>query len=383
VGVTVMYLADPDRGRRRRAGARDWFLARWHGLKNELDKAERDLLNRSHGLGATASSLWKHADVDGPILVERVRSAIGRSVSHPHGIHARVEGNRRVVLEGPILRHEVDYLVKRVAAVRGVKEVANHLQVHADAGGIASLQGGVPRRSLSEFAQQNWTPSLRVASVGLGGTLLAAGLRTNTPGRWMATITGASLLARGIANKRLRQIFGVGGGAGAITFDKTIHINAPLEEVYAYWANFENFPKFMTHLKEVRHMRNGRSHWVAAGPGGISIPWDAEVAGERINELLAWRSVPGSVIRTSGTARFEREEDGRTRVQIRMSYCPPAGLFGHAVAWMFGADPKSEMDEDLVRLKSLLETGKTRAHGMPVSREQIGVASSEQQQRAW
>ena len=196
-------------------------------------------------------------------------------------------------------------------------------------------------------------------------------------------ISGAALLARAVMNRPFRQIFGYDGGAGSVNFDKTIHVSAPLEEVYAFWANFENFPKFMTHLKEVRHLKNGRSRWVAAGPGGVSIPWDAEITEQRMNELLAWTSVPGSMVRTAGVVRFDREPDGRTRVQIRMSYCPPAGVFGHAVAWLFGADPKSEMDEDLVRLKSLLEFGKTRAHGAVVSREQVAVASPEQQQQAW
>jgi len=128
----------------------------------------------------------------------------------------------------------------------------------------------------------------------------------------------------------------------------------------------------MSHLKEVRP-KNGRSHWVAAGPAGISISWDAEITEQRPNQLLAWSSVPSSTIRTEGRVRFDTEPDGRTRVSIRMSYCPPAGVLGHAVACLFGADPKSEMDDDLVRLKSLLEVGKTRAHGVPVTREQVAV----------
>ncbi len=83
----------------------------------------------------------------------------------------------------------------------------------------------------------------------------------------------------------------------------------------------------------------------------------------------------GALIDTAGVVRFDAEPDG-TRITIRMSYCPPAGVFGHAVAWLFGADPKSEIVEDLVRLKSLLETGKTRAHGIPVFREELGVTVS-------
>jgi uncharacterized membrane protein len=381
-GAGLMYLADPDRGKRRRAAVRDKVAARWHDVTNELDKAERDLWNRSHGLGAAVSSVWKNDDADGPVLMERVRSAIGRAVSHPRAVCVRFEGNGRIVLEGPVLRHEVDLLLKRVGSVPGVRETINRLEVHAEPGDNPNLQGGVPRRVRSEFAQENWTPALRVASGALGGVMLSAAARSRGPARWIGTASGAMLLARAVFNKPFRQIVGAGRG-GVVTIEKTIHINAPLETVYSYWANFENFPKFMTHLKEVRHLRNGRSHWVAAGPGGISIPWDAEITEQETNRSLAWTSVPGSIVRTAGRIRFDTEPDGTTRVQIRMCYCPPAGLFGHAVACLFGADPKSEIDDDLVRMKSLIESGKTRAHGVPVTREEVAVAPPERQQQAW
>src|SRR5437870_1935475 len=158
-GATVMYFADPICGRRRRATTRDRFAAGWRDVTNELDKAERDLWNRTHGFASAISSLWTRPNADSPVLVERVRSGIGRAVSHPHAIQARAEANGRIILEGPVLRHELDYLLKRVAAVRGVTEVVNRLEVHTEPGTVSSLQGGVPRRALSELAQRNWTPT--------------------------------------------------------------------------------------------------------------------------------------------------------------------------------------------------------------------------------
>jgi len=128
----------------------------------------------------------------------------------------------------------------------------------------------------------------------------------------------------------------------------------------------------MTHIKEVRPLDSGRSHWVAEGPGGIPISWDAEVIERKENQHLSWRSIPGSMISTSGAVRFDRE-NGTTRVQIRMTYCPPAGVLGHSVARLFGSDPRTEMNHDLARLKSLLETGKTRAHGEVITRDEIPV----------
>jgi uncharacterized membrane protein len=381
-GALVMYFADPERGRRRRAGARGRFAAGLRDAGRVLDKAGRDLWNRSHGVAAEVSSMWKPEETDAPVLTERVRSVIGRAVSHPHAISVRADEGGRIHLEGPVLRDELDDLFKAIRSVRGVKQVASRLEIHNEAD-ISSLQGGAPRRALSEVAQQNWTPALRVAAAALASGAFYTGIRSSGLERWALTAGGALLLARAITNKPLRQMIGAGGGPGAVEFEKTIHIDAPLEEVYGYWANFENFPKFMTHLKEVRHLKGNRSRWVAAGPAGISIPWEAEITEQRTNELLAWNSVPGSLVDTAGTVRFDSEPDGRTRVQIRMSYCPPAGVFGHAVAWLFGADPKSEMDRDLVRLKSLLEVGKTRAHGMDVTRDELAVAPPEQQQQAW
>ena len=125
----------------------------------------------------------------------------------------------------------------------------------------------------------------------------------------------------------------------------------------------------------MRDLGNGRLHWAAQGPGGISVSWDAEVTEAIPNKLLAWRSLPGSMIKTEGVARFEQNPTRCcTRVAIRMLYKPPAGMIGHYVAALFGADPKSEMDDDLIRLKSLLERGKTRAHGVDVRKETLPTA---------
>jgi len=381
-GAALTYFADPVRGRRRRAIVRDKFTSALRDTGNLLDKACRDSWNRTQGVAASAVSICKRDDADDTVVVERVRSAIGHAVSHPHAIKVYAGGNGQIILEGPVLRHELDYLLKRVESVRGVREVVNRLAVYAEPEGVSSLQGGVNRRAMSEFAQERWNPSLRVASAIAAGAALYSGFRNDGPLGWLGGIGGAALLTRAVVNKPFRQIVGI--DRCEVNFEKTTHIHAPVEEVYAYWSNFENFPKFMAHLKEVRPLQNGRSHWVAAGPGGVSIPWDAEITEHRENQVLAWTSVPGSLVRTAGRVRFDKDPDGSTRVTIRMSYCPPAGVFGHAVACLFGADPKSEIDDDLVRMRSLLEVGKTRAHGHPVTREQVPVAPAGQQpQQAW
>lgn len=373
-GAALMYFADPNRGRRRRALTRDKMNAGCRDVGNELDKARRDLVNRSRGL-ASGFRIWGRSGAKGGgALVDRVRSKIGRAVSHPHAIMATADEGGRVTLAGPVLQHEVDYLLKCVGSVPGVRQLVNRLEVHPEAGGISSLQGGVERRQLSEFAQENWTPALRVGAGAVGGSAIFNAFRTGGLLGAAGGLGGAVLLARSIANRNFRELLGIGDGPGAVHIDKTIHLDAPVEEVYAFWANFENFPRFMSHLKEVRDLGNGRSRWVAAGPAGVSIPWEADITEQIPNLLLSWKSVPGSMVCSTGTVRFDLEPEGGSRVTIRMSYTPPAGVFGHMVASLFGVDPKHEIDDDMVRLKSLIETGKTRAHGNTVTRNEVGAS---------
>jgi uncharacterized membrane protein len=382
-GAAAMYLFDPRLGRRRRAMARNALVGQWNDVTNELDKAGRDLAHRAQGAVAVAKGAAGRAKADGGQLVERVRSAIGRMVSHPHAIAVRAEEDR-VVLEGPVLAAEVDNLLRRVRAVPGVREVVSRLEVHQDASNIPGLQGGTRRESRWRVMQQNWTPTLRLFAAALGGSLIYHGLRRDGAAKLAGGLAGAALLARAIANKEFRQLVGAGGGPRVVEFEKAIHVHAPVEEVFAFWASYQNFPRFMTHLKEVRDLGNGRSHWVAEGPARIPISWNAELTQSVPNKLLAWRSTPGSTVETEGVVRFDPEPDGSTRIGIRLFYNPPGGVLGHKVASLFGADPKHEMDDDMVRFKSLMETGKTRAHGRAVTRDEIGgTAGPETGSSAW
>ena len=133
-------------------------------------------------------------------------------------------------------------------------------------------------------------------------------------------------------------------------------VAAPVERVFDFWTDFQNFPRFMHNVRDVRQLADNRSHWVVAGPAGVPVQWTAEVTRVIPGELIEWRSVSDSDVRHSGAVRFQGNGDGGTRVSVQLSYVPPAGAFGHAVATMFGADPKSEMDADLLRVKAALET---------------------------
>jgi uncharacterized membrane protein len=116
----------------------------------------------------------------------------------------------------------------------------------------------------------------------------------------------------------------------------------------------------MSRVLDVRpSTRQGQSHWTVAGPAGVPVEFDAEVSAFAPDKVLAWRTIEGSPIAHAGLVSFEPVADGRTRVQIRMSYNPPGGWIGHGVAAAFGVDPKRSFDADLVRLKTLIETGTT------------------------
>ena len=125
---------------------------------------------------------------------------------------------------------------------------------------------------------------------------------------------------------------------GAITVQKTINIAVRPEEAYDYWGNPERLPRVLSHVREVRRLNDHTYHWVVEGPGSIPIEWDAEVTEDVPGHYIAWRTLPGSTIGHEGSVRFEPTMDG-TRITVRLSYNPPAGALGHAVASLFGADP--------------------------------------------
>lgn len=373
VGAGLMYLLDPDRGARRRALVRDKSVHAAHRAGELLDKGKRDLTYRMRGFAAEARSLTRREHPSDTLLVERVRAKLGRAVSHPHAVRVAASDGQ-ITVSGPVLRDEVAGLLGCVLAVPGVRGVDDRLEVHTDDEQIPALQGGRARRGERfELMRERWSPVTRIV-MGVAGTgLLAYGItRRGSLGAALGA-AGAAILVRDVANRPLRRVLGIGAGRRAVDFHKTIHVHAPVEEVYSFFTRVENFPRFMSHVREVQKIDDDRYHWVAEGPARVPVAWDAEVTQRVPNQVFAWRSVDGAAIGNAGVVRFEEEGDGCTRLDIQMCYNPPAGAFGHAIASLFGADPKHAMDEDLVRFQSLLERGKTTAHHHVVRAEDVGV----------
>jgi uncharacterized membrane protein len=139
---------------------------------------------------------------------------------------------------------------------------------------------------------------------------------------------------------------------------KAITIKTSPEKLYTFWRNFENLPRFMFHLEEVRVINDRRSHWVAKAPAGSRVEWDAEIVEDRPNERIAWRSLPDADVKNSGSVEFRPAPRGRgTEVHVEVHYDPPAGKLGAMVAKLMGEEPAGQIGDDLRRLKQVIETG--------------------------
>jgi uncharacterized membrane protein len=336
---------------------RDQLIHAAHKTADGLDATRRDLAHRAQGSWAEAQYWFGSSDAPDYILVERVRAKLGRYVSHPRAVDVEAD-NGCVVLRGKILTREVDPFLAAVRTIPGVYEIDDLLERHETAGNIPSLQGGAARPgNLPDLMQREWSPAGRTLAGGIGSALVAyAAARRDVFGTLFG-LAGTALVLRAATNLEAKRMIGVGAGRRAVDLQKTIHVNAPVSTVFDFWRNFENFPQFMTHVRDVRATSvEGQSHWTIAGPANVPIEFDAVVTRYTPEAIIAWKTVEGAPVAHAGIVRFEPDAEG-TRVHIRFSYNPPAGAIGHAVAWLFGEDAKSMMDDDLARMKTLIETG--------------------------
>ncbi len=215
-----------------------------------------------------------------------------------------------------------------------------------------------------------------------GSALVFYGLKRRS--WWSSTlaVAGANFVVRGVtgqghawevARQRRRSL---AYGAG-VKVRRSVILNKSPEEIYRFWRNFENLPRFMNHLESVHKIDENRSRWRVKGPAGMNIEWDAEIISERPNEMIGWRSLPGATVDNAGSVRFEPAPGGRgTVVRVQLQYNPPGGRLGSAIARLFGEEPDQQLQEDLRRLKQLMEAGEIpttegQPSGRPEDREQL------------
>jgi uncharacterized membrane protein len=150
------------------------------------------------------------------------------------------------------------------------------------------------------------------------------------------------------------------GGTRGVHVNERIVVNRSADEVYRFWRSFDNLARFMSHLESVRVIDAKRSHWVAKGPAGIPVEWDAEIIQDQPNRLISWRSLEDADVISAGSVWFERTPGGATEVRVNLQYEPPAGKLGAAVAKMLGEEPSQMIREDLQRLREILESAPGR-----------------------
>lgn len=367
LGVAVTSALNGPWRRRRLSLLRDQIVHATHGARRAASKTMEDARNRAQGVRAGLAARFGRVAVDDATLEERVRARLGRVSRHPGAIETWAHGGA-VTLSGAILADEVERVVRAARSVPGVKQVVNELEVYDQPGHIPSLQGEHPARDQAfEYLQENWSPAARFLAAAVGGGLGLYGVgRRGVVGATAAT-AGLGLLLRALTNLPLRRLVGIRAGRRAVDIAKDINIDAPVERVFEMWSRIETFPRFMVHVRAVQNLGDGRSRWTVAGPAGIPVRWEAELTSVRSNELIAWQTVRRWPVAHAGTVRFDRNPDGTTRLGIKMSYNPVAGWLGHLLVTLLGANPKRAIDEDLARFKSLLEQGKTTAHGEEVT----------------
>jgi uncharacterized membrane protein len=370
VGGGLMYFADPHRGARRRALVAQKAVHGLHVAETAADTSVHDLGNRVVGAVAEIRGLFHRGAVDDAVLVDRVRARIGRAASYANTIEVTSEDGR-VRLSGPVLQSDAERLIDAAASVRGVRDVESSLELYDAADNVPGLHGERRIRNRPpELLRESWSPGTRLL-IGLSGALALAFPARSRRAAIPSRILGGLLVARALTNAPLRRMFGMLRRRG-IRFQKIVTIHEPVERVFELWSNPENFSNIMSHVHEVKKTGENRFRWTVCGPAGTSATWESCITELETNRLIAWRSLPGSLIRNAGIIRFEPVEEG-TRVQLQISYNPPGGKMGHALATLFGVGPKNALDDDSPRLKSLFEEGKTTAHGETVTREALSA----------
>jgi uncharacterized membrane protein len=373
-GAALMYSFDPDHGRRRRARLRNEADHLMHAIPRSLRRASADSAQRLRGQLIELRRSSSSESVDDEVLTARVRASLGRYCSHPAAI--RVASRAGVVeLRGPIVGIEESSVLLHVRRVPGVLAVKSALESHESPDGIASLSGH--RRARQGFRRRGWPISMRWAAGAVAAGLGAVGLiRGGILGSGLA-LAGGTAVVRAATNLPFAALLGLREAPETgIDVSKTMTIDASLGDVFDYFVAFENFPKFMRHVREVRRLDENRWHWTVEGKGGLTFDWEGMITRYEPYARIAWTSTESAAIHHHGEASFEPNANGTTRLTIRLAYHPPLGAVGHAIARLLGADPKKELDDDMLRFKSLLETGRATGRNGVVTRGDVDPSRS-------
>jgi uncharacterized membrane protein len=241
----------------------------------------------------------------------------------------------------------------------------------ATAAKSAAGSGSTVARAVNALPQirTNLSSTERALSLVAGGALTIFGFDGRGPGLWSSLLGGYLVYRAATGNCVAYQALGfstsdstalnsvIAAGHGT-KVEHTITVHKSAAEAYRFWRDFENLPRFMTHLIDVDTTTDGKSHWVARGPLGLQVEWDAELITDIPNQAISWKSLDGADVDNTGSVHFTELSHGRgTEVRVTLKYDPPAGKLGTAVAKLVGKSPEAQIKCDMRRFKQLLETG--------------------------
>jgi uncharacterized membrane protein len=219
--------------------------------------------------------------------------------------------------------------------------------------GLREIASGIAIFSQENPAAGVWS---RVAGDALDLASLGAAATSPDANRGRITFATANVLA--VTALDLICARQLSNGTKGIHARASCVVNLNPDEVYQFWRRFENLPRFMKHLESVEETLEGRSRWVAKGPAGTTVEWEAIIVADEPGRVITWRSLEGSDVDNAGAVRFEAAPGGRgTIVKVNIQYNPPGGVIGKTVAQLFGEEPEQQLNDDLRRFKQMLEVG--------------------------
>ncbi len=205
--------------------------------------------------------------------------------------------------------------------------------------------------------ESNTKDQQRLLTAAAGGALALIGMRQRGLSGMLIAAAGGYLVYRAANGTDIvSQVTGGGSSSSKPIFvEHSIVIDRPAQQVYDYWRKLENLPQIMSHLESVTVLDDRRSRWVAKAPLGTHVEWEAEIVNDKPGERIGWHSLPGATVDNAGSVQFESMPNGSTRVHVALSYRPPAGPLGAAVAKLFGEEPSQQIADDLQKFKQTFE----------------------------
>ena len=341
LGAFAMYIADPVQGRRRRALIQDKLTHVRHSTSRLMDQTLHDAHNRWSGVQASALRMLSPRQakpIDDHVLEARVRSRLGRTMSHMRDVEVHAHQGA-VTLSGNLGSDEQEKVLRLVAAIPGVESVSGPAKA--------------PSEKISSFSARN---PLWIAGAAGAGLLTWYALTRRQPLGVLAAATGLGWMSRSGTNARGRISKISTNAASSYEAEHTIDIDASPDVVFDVWSRYENFPHFMSQVTEVRDLGQNRSHWIGLGPEGQDVEWDSVLTASERPHRLAWRSEPNAIVDHEGVVLLEPAGNG-TRATVRLLWRSPTATSGQAMTVLKNTDSETLLEDDLHRMKEFIERG--------------------------